>query len=431
MAKLPLEGIRVVEVTVVWAGTYGTQPLSDWGAEVIRVESRQHWQYGTRGNVPHPTVAMFTKGPGGNLLSAPPNRTPGPRYWNQIPIFNGHARNKLSMTVDFTRPEGLDIFKRLIKESDVFVENNAAGMLARYGITYEVLKEVKPDIIYVSLPAFGNTGPYSKYRTWGSHLESFAGHNMIRGYHDADPTTLTNSVHCDATGATSAGIAALMALHYRNRTGKGQFIDLAQAETIAAQLGEAIMDYTMNGRVQRSLGNRDPSAIQGCYHCKGEDAWVNITISSDKEWQGFCKTIGSPAWTKEERFGDVINRYQNHDDLDKLIEEWTSQHDKYEVMRLLQKEGVPAGPVMNETDCLNDPHLKEQGFFEMVTHPDCGTTPYPGITWKMSKTPNHIRRHACLLGQDNEYVYKKVIGVSGEEYAELEEAGHIGTDYAL
>ena len=191
------------------------------------------------------------------------------------------------------------------------------------------------------------------------------------------------------------------------------------------------MDYTMNRRVQRSLGNRDlhSAAPCGCYRCKGDDRWVTITVGADRQWEGFCRALGNPSWTKEERFGNVLGRHGNQDELDKLIEEWTTRHDHYAVMHMLQKEGVPAGPVMDERDLYNDPHLKERGFHERVTHPEAGTHLYPGLIWKASKTPNSIRTPACLLGEHNEYVYKKVIGVSDQEYIELEKEGHIGMDF--
>lgn len=223
----------------------------------------------------------------------------------------------------------------------------------------------------------------------------------------------------------------VMALHCRNRTGKGQFFPIAQAETFMPQLGEAIMDFVMNRRVHERIGNRDiRGAIQGCYRSKGEDHWVNITISSEEEWQGFCRALGNPNWAKDPKFSDLLSRYRNHDELDRLIEGWTSQHDHYAIMHMLQKEGVPAAPVMDERDVLSDPHLRERSFFQEITQQECGTHPYPGLAWRMSKTPNRLRLPPVLLGEHNEYVYKQLLGVSDNEYAELQEEGHIGIDFA-
>jgi len=335
------------------------------------------------------------------------------------------------MTVDLSRPEGLDIVKRLIKVSDIVVENRGPGTMEKLGLAYEVLKEIKPDIIMVRMPGFGLSGPYKDFRSFGSQLDNFAGLAFITGYRDRDATQYVGTVHADASGGAMGALSALMALHYRNRTGKSQLIELSQLEAVIPQLGEYIMDWTLNQHIPKNLGNRDSSAIQGCYRCKGADRWVNITVTSDEEWEGFCQALGNPSWCQEEKFSDALSRYQNHDELDNLIEQWTTQHDNYEVMHILQKKGVPAGPVMDERDCYSDPHLMERGFFQELTQADCGTHLYPGIAWKMTKTGNKIRRSPCLFGEHNEYVYKKVIGVSAEEYTELEKAGHIGMDFDL
>ncbi|MEE8353552.1 MAG: CoA transferase, partial [Dehalococcoidales bacterium] len=225
-------------------------------------------------------------------------------------------------------------------------------------------------------------------------------------------------------------LAVLAALHYRKRTGKGQFIDMAQAETAIPHLGEAVMDYTMNRRVSPRLGNHIPGAAPcGCYPCRGDDRWINITVTSDEEWLGLCRTMGNPEWTREERFDDGLSREHNQDTLDERLGQWTVNHDHYELMFLLQKEGVPAGPVIFEDDAYTDPHLAERGFFEEVSHAECGTHMYPGFGFRLSRTPNRIRRGPVRLGEDNEYVYKEILEVSDEEYHRLEQSGHIGMDY--
>ncbi len=422
-SALPLDGIRICDFTAVWAGPYATQLLAEFGAEVIWIESRQ---IPKRGGY-RPGLGRGVKG---RMSLAPPDREPGARPWNRNPVANAHSRNKLSITLNLRRPEGADIFKRLAKVSDVVIENNGPGTMEKLGIGYEVLKEVKPDIIMVRMPGFGLSGPYKDFRSFGSQLDNFCGQALLMGYRDCDASLMSGTVHADATAGVNAALAAIMALLHRQRTGEGQLIELAQVETLIPQLGEIIMDWTMNRRNRENPGNRHPSAIQGCYRCKGEDRWVNITINSDEEWQGFCRALGNPSWCQDERFSTVLSRYQHHDELDELIEGWTVQYDNYEVMHLLQSEGVPAGPLMNERDCYADPHLKGREFFQELTQADCGIHLYPGTAWKMSKTTNKIRRPPCLFGEHNEYVYKQVIGVSDEEYAELEKAGHIGMDYA-
>jgi crotonobetainyl-CoA:carnitine CoA-transferase CaiB-like acyl-CoA transferase len=405
--------------------------LADWGAEVIKVESRYHFPVYTRGVLVHTPTQLATtfSASGGYAAYAMDGYDPATSF-NRNALFCAQNRNKLSITLDLRRPEGKDIFRRLIQVSDMFIESNAAAIKERLGITWDVVKEWNPKLIMLSLPGFGSTGPYKYYRALGAHQEGFGGHTYIRGYRDEDLDTNVTIYHTDEGGGATAAFAALMALYQRQKTGKGQWIDMSQAEGTMPHLAQAIMDYTMNGRVTERMGNRDfHGAIQGCYRCWGRDDWVVLTIGTDEEWQGFCRALGDPEWTKDEKFSDPVSRLKNHDELDRLIGEWTRQHDKYEVMHLLQAEGVPAGPVMDERDAYTDPHIRERGFFEPLTHAEIGTHLYPGIAWRMSKTPNHLRTATCRFGEHNEYVYKELLKVSDEEYELLVKEGHIGTDY--
>ncbi len=431
MAKLPLEGIRVVDITVIYAGPFATMNLADWGAEVIRVESLKHFQVLTRGGIAHPPQDIVSNPTRTGGLATYCGRDVSFRPWNRWTLFNAHARNKLGCTMDLTQPRGKELFKRLIAGSDVFLESNAPHVVENFGLTYDVLKEVNPKLIMLSMPGFGSSGPYKYYRALGVHQEGFIGHTYLRGYPDSDPSTTSTLYHADEASGASAALAVLMALHYRNRTGKGQYIDMSQAEATMPHLGEAIMDYSMNRCVQNSVGNRLPGAAPcGCYRCQGEDRWINITVTSDEEWQGLCRVMGNPEWTRDERFTDSLSRDRNQDDMDTLIEEWTGQNNHYDLMFRLQKEGVPAGPVIFEDDAYTDPHLKERNFFQEVTHEECGTHMYPTFGFRMSRTPNSIRLPPVRLGEHNEYVYKELLKVSDEEYHQLEEEGHIGMDYA-
>jgi len=253
---------------------------------------------------------------------------------------------------------------------------------------------------------------------------------MMRGYFDVHPMMNASIYLGDYICPMHSTFAIIAALHHREKTGKGQLIDAAAAESSLPTVAGAFMDQVMNGRQQTIRENRDPMAApQGCYRCKGEDRWVNISILSDEEWQSFCRAIGSPPWTHDERFATIHGRWRHHDELDKLIEEWTSQHDPYAVMHLLQEAGVAAGPVLDPGDVYKDPHFKDRGFFEEAYQEDCGTHMYPGMMWKFSQTPLSIRRPPLRLGEHNEYIYKEILGVSDQEYDELEKEGHIGTDY--
>ena len=428
MARLPLEGIRILDMTVVWAGTYCATLLADLGAEVIRLESIKRLPPITRGYMPFPPKEVIEGLPA--FVAAMPGREPGKRPWNRYPLFNAHGRNKLGITVDLTQTSGLDIFERLVAVSDAFVENNVTETMDKLGISYEMMRKINPRIIMLRMPAYGNSGAYRDYRSLGVHMEGVIGHTILRGYEDMDQSSSTNVFAADAAGGAQGAFAMLAALHFRKRTDKGQLIELAQAENMIAYTGRFFMDYSMNERNSSTIGNRHTSAIQGCYPCAGDDRWVNITLFDDDGWNAFCGAIGSPEWTRDERFKTHSSRHENQRALDALISEWTRQRGHYEVMHQLQAVGVAAGPVMDQRDAFADPHLQERGIFEEVYHEDVGGSHlYVGAPYKMSDMPIKIRRGPVRLGEDNEYVYKQVLGVSDEEYAELERQGHIGMDF--
>ena len=359
-----------------------------------------------------------------------PGRVPGARPWNRTPLFNAHGRNKLGATLDVRDPEGMDTFKRLVRISDVFIENNVSETMDKLGISYELLKEQRPDIIMLRMPAYGNSGPYKNYRAHGVHIEGVLGHTMLRSYPDMDPSYNSTVLMSDAAGGTQGAFAVVAALHYRNRTGKGQLIELAQAENAMPFLGEYFMDHSMNGRVSDTLGNRHPRAIQGCYPCKGEDRWINITTYDDRQWAAFCRALGNPAWTYDEKYADPSLRSLHRDELDEHVAAWTRERDPYEVMHLLQAAGIPAGPVINERDAYSDPQMESRGMFQEAYQEDCGTHLYPGAPFQMSETPLKIRRGPVRLGEDNGHVYKGLLGLSDRDYGDLEEKGQIGMDYA-
>ena len=428
MAELPLTGVRVLDITVVWAGPYCTSFLADLGAEVIRVETINTFVPLGRGSMAHPTEAVLKSL--GSFAGGTPDRQPGKRPWNRFPLFNAHARNKRSVTLDLLRPGGMDIFKRLVRISDVFVENNPTETMEKLGISYQLLKEENPEIIMVRMPAYSNDGQYQNYRAFGLHIEGVVGHTLLRGYEDMDPTANSSVLMSDATAGTQGAFAVMAALHYRNRTGKGQLIELSQAENVLPFMGQPFLDYSMNGRSASTIGNRHPSAIQGCYPCRGEDRWVTITIFGDGDWDALMEVMGNPEWAGDARFQDAVGRYHHQAEIDRHIAEWTSGRDNYEVMHLLQGLGIAAGPVLDQRDAYQDPHLEERGIFEEVTQEDAGTHRYPTTPYRLSEIPMPVRRGPVRLGEDNEYVYKTLLNYSDQEYAEFERQGHIGMDYA-
>src|SRR5215469_1111380 len=417
MPGLPLEGLRILDLGIALAVPYGTSLLADLGAQVIRVESTQVFPNQTRGILAHPSrEAIQTMAP---ISGGYPDRDPGERPFNRFPWANCTGRNKLGMTVDLRKESGLRIFRRLVAISDAVVENNTPGSLARMGITYPWLREIKPDIIFVQLSSFGHNGPYRDYRALGLQVDAFCGHDMLRRYRDRDPSYNTWAVPSDYAGGVSAAAACLLALIHRKRTGEGQHVDISMVENFVNLIGHVIMDYTMNRRVQESRGNRDPDAVQGVYRCQGEDRWVAITIANDEHWKGFVQAAGNPETLSDPRFATVTDRIRNQDALDPLIERFTSRHDHREVAELLQRHGVPAGPVLDDADAYADPQLKARGFFVPVSHADAGTHLYPGMPFKLSATPLGVRTPPVRLGEHNEFIYKELLGYSEEEYREL------------
>ncbi|MFQ5934346.1 MAG: CoA transferase, partial [Dehalococcoidia bacterium] len=230
----------------------------------------------------------------------------------------------------------------------------------------------------------------------------------------------------------NGAVAVMMGLRHRARTGRGQLIELALAENFTAYMGDAIMDYTMNGRVQNTLGNRHSHlAPHGCYPCKGDDEWVTIAVSNEGEWQNLCRAMGDPSWIREEKFSTELGRYEHQDEMDRHIAGWTKQKAKYELMHLLQREGVAASAVLNHGEVFRDPHLKERHYFQKVTQSETGTHLYPKMAARLSRTPNSIRLPPVRLGEHDEYVYKEILGMGDAEYRRLEELGQIGMDYPL
>jgi crotonobetainyl-CoA:carnitine CoA-transferase CaiB-like acyl-CoA transferase len=390
MSELPLQGVRIIDTCIYWAGPMATVLLADLGAEVIKIESIQRLDYL-------------------RLLGGWP--TPDGYEWSAV--FNGANRNKYGITLN-------------LKIGDIVTENFSPRVMENWGLSYDVLKELNPRVIMLSMPGFGTTGPLRNYVTFGPNVEMVSGMPTISGYPDGEPM-MTGYIADPAAGLMGA-VAVMVALHRRHRTGKGQRIDLSQMEAITTFMGGPIMDYTMNRRLQPRRGNRHPDvAPYGVYRCKGDDEWVTITVSSEEEWAGFCSVMGNPDWVKEPKFSDNRNRCDNHDALDELINEWTSQRDRHEIMRMLQEAGIAAGAVLSYADVLSDVHLQDRGFFETVTRPVNGTHPNPGFPAKFSETPVHIRRPAPTLGQDNEYILTKLLGMTEDEINRLAEEEVIGT----
>ena len=425
---LPLEGVRVLDLGVVLAGTFGTQMLADLGAEVIRVESIQYFAPSTRGWRARPTVEEVRRAPA--ISGGYPNREPGERPWNRFPWFNTTARNKLGMTVDLRKPEGRDILRRLVARSDVLVTNVAPGTMEELGVGYEALAAVNERLIYIEATSFGSSGPNRDYRAYGTQVEGFAGHDLLRKYPDREVTSNGWVVTADAAGAMAIALAAQIALYARERTGVGQYVDVSLTENFLGLIGTTILDYTVNGRIDESIGNRHFTALQGCYPCEGDDRWLVLTIADDRGWAGLVRVLGDPEWASEPRFATVHGRRRHHDEIDERIAAWTRVTDRDDAVARLRAEGVTAGPVLDDADAYADPHLAERGYFVEMTQEDVGTYSYPGMPYRFARAELSVRRPPVRLGEHNHEIYRELLGVGEEEYRRLEADGHIGTEYA-
>jgi crotonobetainyl-CoA:carnitine CoA-transferase CaiB-like acyl-CoA transferase len=433
MASLPLEGIRIADVTVVWAGPYVTQLLAEWGAEVIRVEPRTRIQPLTRGAdmQPPPEAALRQLARMGMTLFSYPDFDPGDDPWNRSAGFNSHARNKRSMTADITTPEGRETFLRLIEKCDVLVENNVPETIEKANLTYDVLKERNPNLIMLRMPAFGLSGPYKNYRALGTHIEGMIGHHYLRSYPDETPEAAGDVYTGDAVAGVMGAFSVAMALRARRRTGRGQMIELSQAENFLPILGDFILEWSVNHRDAGPQGNQDRvHAPHGFYPCEGDDRWIGIDCDSDEAWQALCRVLGASALAADERFKTESSRFEHRVLLDREVANYTRPHSDAALFRSLQAAGVIAGPVQTDGDAFACPQLNARGFFEELSDPDYGVRRTPGLIFSMANTPNHLRRSAPKLGQDNEYVYREVLGYSDEEYRKAQASGQVGMGYA-
>ncbi len=396
MNKLPLEGVRVCDFSWLVAGPSATQMLAVMGAEVIKIESNVHTDL---------------------------NRRQGPYLDGEVGIertgnFQRVNMSKKSCTLDLTKPEAAEIVKDIVRISDIVVSNFRNGVMERFGLGFDELRKLKPDLILVSSTGMGNTGPNKDYVGYNEEAYAYGGLGYLTGYADKAPSMIVGD-YADYKVSIIETFAILSALHYRSKTGKGQTVEISMVEVVGTHVPEAIMDYSMNRRVHQRIGNHmEGMAPHNCFPCKGEDKWVAIAVTNDQEWNAFCNAIGNPKWTGDERFGDTLSRFKNQDELDKLIGEWTRSYAPSEVTEILQKAGVPAGPSLNLEELVKDPHLNERGFFVAPEHPEVGKMVLEGMPWKASLS-QPVFGPAPLLGQDNYYVFHDLLDMSDEEFARL------------
>lgn len=404
MVVRPLSSYRILDFGTNIACPMACQFLADMGAEVIKIETRKKLDGLREGR---PIIGEDTAGGDEGL-------------WPDLqPAFHAINRNKLSVTVDMKKPSGLALVRGLIAQSDIVMDNFSPGVMKRAGLDYQIMKNVRPDIIMISMPIAGDSGPLSNMIGYAHSTVGVCGLSSLMGYAD-EFIGQSQAPYCDMVTAQYAATVVLAALRHRQATGEGQYIELAQLEANVTMIGEAILDYSMNRRVMRPQGNAHPTmAPHNNYRCLGEDKWVSIAIDTEDEWRAFCKAMGDPDWTKEERFADKYERLLNRAALDELVSQWTVNYAPCEVAETLQTVGVAAVPVMNIEDQFLDPHFRERQIHLETDHPAVGAEVIYGIPWKISGVPLENPRHAPLLGEHTEQVFGELLGVTEGDLASM------------
>jgi benzylsuccinate CoA-transferase BbsF subunit/naphthyl-2-methylsuccinate CoA transferase subunit len=422
----PLAGIRVLAQGLVWAGPFGTMILADLGAEVIEIESIQHLSP-TRTQLRHLPDAVLQGAMGAWYL----NRDGSEGFWDRNTSFNYAKRGHLSATFDLHSERGHELFLQLVTKADVFLENNAAGVVEHLGIGWEVLHAANPRLVMVRFPGFGITGPYAHHKGYGMDTEAIAGHTTVRGYAGDDPSTTPISVQSDPNAGAHAAWVVQAALLARERTGDGQLIEMSQSEAVLHHIPYDVLDYAFNGRERGQRGNDHPAfAPYGVFPCAGEDRWIAIACTSDAAFAALMQQLDAATFADDERFATTIARLRNRTAVNELVAERTRRYAATELAGRLQGSGVAAAALAHQQEMHTDEHLHHRGYFTPITHPAAGTHVYPGPLGKLAHTADVPPfRPAPMLGEHNEYVFKKLIGLSDQQYQSLVDDQIIGTVY--
>jgi benzylsuccinate CoA-transferase BbsF subunit len=402
MARLPLSGIRVLDFSWVWAGPFCTLQLAHMGADVIRVESKNRLCTTRR-------IPPFA------------DEVPG---INRAGYYNQYNQAKRSIALNLRHPGAVAIAHQLVRQCDVVTENFAAGVIERLGLGYETLRQLRPDLIMLSISGFGRCGPYQSLAGYGPAVSALSGFVEATGYQDGAPQQLGIS-YADPSAGVLAAAAIVAALINRDRTGAGMYIDQSLLEPAVALLAEALLDFAMNGREPRRIGNRDPlMAPHNCYKARGDaNQWVTIAVATEREWRSLCRVMGHEQLADDPRFCTAPARKRNEDALDEIITAWTTARDRWEVTRSLQEAGVCAFPSLSNKDLVHDPHLRRRGFIHAREHPEVGKRLHAGIPWTLNGNPVEVRRAAPLLGADTESVLDELLGLGSDEIARLRREG--------
>jgi benzylsuccinate CoA-transferase BbsF subunit len=389
--------LKVADFSTSVVGPAAARALADYGATVVKVESRTHVD----------TLRVTAPYMG---------RKPGV---NRSGFFNDYNAGKYSLCLNMRLPGALKIAKRIVQWADVVIETFRPGIMKRWGLDYEALVKIKPDIIMVSSNMLGQTGPHCSFRGFGQHAAAIAGWATTLSYAD-DEVVVPFSAYTDYIGTRYVAIAVIAALEYRRRTGKGQYIENSQVESSIEFLAQGVLDYQANRRLPRRMQNRDPNfAPHGAYRCRGDDRWCVIAVSTDEQWDRFCHIIGRPPWTADPKFKTLADRKENENELDQRVQSWTSEHPAEQIVEMMQQGGVAAAVVANAKDLDEDPQLIHRRHYVTLEHSEIGPHGYENFAFRLSKTPGAPRTGAPGLGEHSAYVCTEILGLSDEELVQL------------
>ena len=397
MSQFPLEGIRVVELTTGAAGPTVARVLCEFGAEVIRCETR---------------------------LRGDGHRGEDPKLWNKKPDFMKLQRGKKSFTVNMQTPRGRELVKELLKKSDVLVENFGLGILEKWGLDWPQLREINPRIILIRVKGMGCTGPHAADLTYGPNVGNTMGTTYLWNYPDATTATAEpRTQHPDFMGGVTGAFSVVLALIQRKKSGFGQWIDSAQQEIGASLLGPKYLEYTVNQREPKPEGNRSLiAAPYGPYQCKGDDRWCVIAIYHDDEWERFVRLLEKSGLKRDPQFSTHLQRVRHKEELDKWVTSWTLQYDAYEVMETLQSIGVCAAVVQDVEDQFKrDKQYAATGFLVNLTEPEAGDMVTENVPVRLSVTPGKVRGVAPLMGEHTHEIARDLLGLSDAEIKKLDE----------
>jgi len=407
-SNVALEGLKVVDFGWVAADPQVSRQLSYHGAVVVRVECHR---------------ALDT------LRVCPPYKENKPHV-NGSGFFAAYNVNKYGMSVDLTKPAAKEVARRLVAWADVLTEGMTPGALKNHYLDYESCRAINPGIIYLSTSTFGQQGPYRAAAGYGLYAAGYAGFSHILGWPDRGPLYSYNYL-TDFIAPQFGVVAVLGALRRRRRTGEGTYIDLSQVESGLYALGVSLLDYRVNGNVAGRLGNRDPwMAPHGVYPCRGKNRYVALAVASEVQWDSLCRLIAAP-WCTEGRFATLALRKQHEDELDEMLADWTSQFTAEQAMERLAGAGISAAVVETCEDLFQDPQLKAREHFQRLRHSEIGEHAYHSPAYRLSRTPHRFIKASPCLGEDNEYIYREILGYTDEEISELLIAGVITTDADL